>query len=109
MYTNKKYKKWKPKFEQVQQFLKDMDQFKKDIEQIEKITGVIIHINQSCNTVYFKFKDYEYRISTHNKINKKYSTDQDLFKADNQINKVTNSRANIIKHLKKILGVKDEQ
>lgn len=99
------YRKWKPKFEQVKKYLKDMELFKNEIENIEKLTGVIIHINQKCNSVYFKYNDYEYRISTHDKINKKYSTDQDLFKGENQINKVTNSRANIIKYVKKILGV----
>ena len=102
------YKKWKPKFEQVEQYLKDMDQFRNDIEQIEKLTGVIIQINQKCNSVYFEFNNLKYRVSTHDKLNKKYSSDQDLFKGPNQINKVTNSRKNIIKHLKKILGVKDE-
>lgn len=106
MYINVK---WKPSISDIEKYLNACDQFKKDIEKIEKITGVIIHINQKCNSVYFKFKNKEYRISTHDKINKKYSTDQDLFKADNQINKVTNSRANIIKYLKKILEVKDEQ
>lgn len=105
------YKKWKPKFEQVQKYLKDMENFNKEIENIEKLTGVIIHINQSCSTVYFKYNDYEYRISTHDKIDKGpyLSTDKDLFKEPNQINKVTNSRKNIIKHVKKILGVENEQ
>ena len=103
------YKKWKPKFEQVQKYLKDMENFNKEIENIEKLTGVIIHINQSCSTVYFKYNDYEYRISTHDKLNKKYSSDQDLFKGPNQVNKVTNSRKNIINNVKRILGVENEQ
>lgn len=105
MYINTK---WKPTFKDIEKYLNDMDQFKKDIENIEKLTGVIIHINQKCNSVYFDFKNYKYRVSTHDKINKKYSNDQDLFKGDKQINKVTNSRKNIIKYVKKILGVKDE-
>lgn len=106
MYINTK---WKPSFKDVEKFLKDMENFKNEIEKIEKLTGVIIHINQNCNSVYFEFENYKYRISTHDKLNKKYSSDQDLFKEPNQINKVTNSRKNIIKHVKKILGVENEQ
>ena len=106
MYINTK---WKPSFKDVEKFLKDMENFKNEIEKIEKLTGVIIHINQKYNSVYFKYNDYEYRISTHEKKEKAYSNMFDLFKAENQINKVTNSRKNIIKHVKKILGVENEQ
>lgn len=104
MYINTK---WKPTFKDIEKYLNDMDQFKKDIENIEKLTGVIIHINQKCNSVYFDFKNYKYRVSTHDKIDKGpyLSSDKDLFKCENQINKVTNSRKNIIKYVKKILGV----
>lgn len=106
MYINTK---WKPSIKDIEKFINACENFKKEIEQIEKITGVIIHINQNCNSVYFKYNDHEYRISTHDKKEKAYSNMFDLFKGENQINKVTNSRANIIKNVKRILGVKDEQ
>lgn len=108
MYINTK---WKPSFKDVEKFLKDMENFKNEIEKIEKLTGVIIHINQNCNSVYFEFENYKYRISTHDKIDKGpyLSTDKDLFKEPNQINKVTNSRKNIINNVKRILGVENEQ
>ena len=103
------YKKWKPSIKDIENYINAFESFKKEIENIEKLTGVIIHINQKYNSVYFKYNDYEYRISTHEKKEKAYSNMFDLFKAENQINKVTNSRKNIIKHLKRILGVENEQ
>ena len=103
------YKKWKPSIKDIENYINAFESFKKEIENIEKLTGVIIHINQKYNSVYFKYNDYEYRISTHEKKEKAYSNMFDLFKAENQINKVTNSRKNIIKHVKKILGVENEQ
>lgn len=103
------YKKWKPSIKDIENYINAFESFKKEIENIEKLTGVIIHINQKYNSVYFKYNDYEYRISTHDKLNKKYSSDQDLFKGPNQVNKVTNSRKNIINNVKRILGVENEQ
>ena len=103
------YKKWKPSIKDIENYINAFESFKKEIENIEKLTGVIIHINQKYNSVYFKYNDYEYRISTHEKKEKAYSNMFDLFKAENQINKVTNSRKNIINYVKRILGVENEQ
>lgn len=99
MYTNKYYRKWAPKFEQVQKYLKDMENFRNEIFEISTNHKILIDINKKCNSIYFKWDDQYYRISTHKK----------PYECDHRINIITNSRANILKHLKRILGVTNEQ
>lgn len=89
-----------------QQWMNDIELFKKEIELLETQNSISITINKFGNSIYFEKNGYKYRISTHNKIDKglHYSSSKDLFNDENQINIITNSRKNIIKHLKKILG-----
>ena len=99
MYTNKYYRKWAPKLDQVQKYLKDMENFRNEIFEISTNHKILIDINKKCNSIYFNFKGQLYRISTHQK----------SYEYEHRINIITNSRKNIIKHLKRILGVTNEQ
>ena len=92
------YRKWKPNKSDVEQYLKVSEQFRTDIFEIAVNHKILIDVNKKCNSIYFNFKGQLYRISTHNK----------PYEYDHRINIITNSRKNIIKHLKRILGVKDE-
>lgn len=95
-------KKFKRNFD-VNAWLESINKFKNEIDEIEKRFNISIKYNENGNSIYFNKDGKEYRISTHDKINKEYSTAKDLFKDENQVNIVTNSRNNIIKNLLKIL------
>lgn len=90
-------KKWKPDQEQVEKWLKDCEQFKKDISEIEEKAGIFIKVSKKCQSIYFNWKGINYRISTHHK--------PDWLDRFEGVEKVTNSRKNIIKNVKKILEI----
>ena len=90
------YTKWKPSINDIDKYLNDCENFRNEIFEIAINHKILIDINKKCNSIYFKWDDQYYRISTHKK----------PYEYDHRINIITNSRANIIKHLKKVLGVK---
>lgn len=92
----------------INKWLNEINAFKKEIEKIEQDQGIKINVNKNGNSIYFKLNNLDYRISTHYKIEKNYFDDVSNFKAENQINLVTNSRKNIIKKLIEVLGAQNK-
>lgn len=97
--------KFKPKHQDIQNWLKTCEDFTNQICQIQQEHNLIIRINKSCNSIYFKKDNVNYRISTHNKINKNEVQDlnNEYYKwnggFENYKNIVTNSKTNVIKKL----------
>lgn len=104
--VNKKMRRFKNKNFDINKWLNEINEFKKEIEKIETDRNIKITVNKNGNSIYFKLNNKDYRISTHHKIEKNFFDDVANFKAENQINLVTNSRKNIIKKLMEILGGK---
>lgn len=101
--------KFKPKKVDIENWLKACEDFQNQINKIEQEHNLIIKINKSCNSIYFKKNNVNYRISLHNKINKNEVQDlsNDYYKWNgglaNYKNIVTNSRTNIIKKLEQLI------
>lgn len=90
-------KKWKPNKNDINNWIAACEVFKKDISEISDESGVYIKVSAKCQSIYFIYNDKKYRISTH------YKPDwTDKFEG---MEIVTNSRNNIIKHLKRILQI----
>lgn len=104
------FRKFKPNQTQLQNWLKACEEFTNQICKIEQEHKIIIKINKACNSIYFKKDNLNYRISTHNKIDKNEVQDlnNDYFKwngnFENYKNIVTNSRTNIIKKLEQVIN-----
>lgn len=96
-------RRFKNKNFDINKWLNEINEFKKEIETVEKQNNIKIIVNKNANSIYFKLNNKDYRISTHHKIEKNYFDDVANFRAENQINLVTNSRKNIIKKLMEIL------
>lgn len=101
--------KFKPKKNNIENWLKACEDFRNQINKIEQEHKLIIKINKNCNSIYFKKNNVNYRISLHNKINKNEVQDlsNEYYKwnssLENYKNIITNSRTNIIKKLEQLL------
>jgi len=100
-------RKWKPSKKAVAAWLENKAEIEQDfnleISKIELKYKINIIVNKQSNSVYFSFKNKDYRISTHHsEIGEITGVNGSGYKLP-EINRVTNSKKNIIKIIKEIL------
>ena len=103
--------KWKPSKAKIAEFKEKLKKQESEIDQFYKDTGIYITTNDNMSSYYFNFENVEYRISTHHLPNHFSNGDYDKYRnyrpfLSNKkvIEKVTNSRDNLIKIAYKIVN-----
>lgn len=82
-----------------------MDQFQADVKALGTKYGAYIQVNKKCNSIYFDHQGTSYRISTHHsELGELTGTNGSGYNLP-QVNRVTNSRANVLKIAEAILSV----
>ena len=108
--------KWKPSKAKIAEFKEKLKKQENEIDQFYKDTGIYIITNDNMSSYYFEFENVEYRISTHHLPNHnrspfdefdestKYRNYRPFLSNKKVIEKVTNSRDNLIKIAYKIVN-----